>query len=118
MASSEGAFEERRMSIARVFERGFATIKSNPATMFGIAFLFSALPGTLIAYGVEFVQQPMLDDLGAGAMIAIWIATMLLAMIFGMITQAAWCARRSHIAKGARRASASRSWPGWWSCCR
>jgi hypothetical protein len=89
MASSEGAFEERRMSIARVFERGFATIKSNPATMFGIAFLFSALPGTLIAYGVEFVQQPMLDDLGAGAMIAIWIATMLLAMIFGMITQGA-----------------------------
>jgi hypothetical protein len=89
MASSAVAVEERRMSIARVFERGFATIGSNPVTMFGIAFLFSALPGTLITYGAEFVQQPMLEDLGVGATIVIWIATVLLAIIFGMITQGA-----------------------------
>jgi hypothetical protein len=89
MASSAGVVEERRMSIARVFERGFSTIGSNPVTMFGIAFVFSALPGTLISYGSQLVQQPMLEELGASAVITISIATLLLALVFGMITQGA-----------------------------
>lgn len=89
MASSAIAVEERRMSIARVFERGFSTIGSNPVTMFGIAFLFSALPGMLINYGSQLIQQPMLEGLGTGAVIAISIGTLLLALVFGMITQGA-----------------------------
>lgn len=34
----------RRMSIGRVFNRGFGALGANAPTMFGIAFLFSALP--------------------------------------------------------------------------
>jgi hypothetical protein len=89
MASSAVAVEERRMSIARVFERAFSTIGSNAVTMFGIAFLFSALPGTLISYGSQLVQQPMVLELGVGGVIAISVVTVLLALVFGMITQGA-----------------------------
>lgn len=89
MASSAVAVEERRMSIARVFERAFATIGSNPVTMFGIAFLFSALPGTLIAYGSELLQQQMLDGSAPAAVALMAIPTGLLAIICGLITQGA-----------------------------
>ena len=43
MASAASA-SERRMSIGRVFNRAFAALGANAGTMFGIAFLFSALP--------------------------------------------------------------------------
>jgi len=89
MASSAVVVEDRRMSIARVFGRAFSTIGSNPVTMFSIAFLFSGLPGAMIAYGAELVQMPMLEELGGGAMVAIMIGTLLLTMVFGTITQGA-----------------------------
>ncbi|MET3825763.1 hypothetical protein ABIC16_001456 [Sphingomonas sp. PvP055] len=43
MASLASA-SDRRMSIGRVFNRAFAALGANAGTMFGIAFLFSALP--------------------------------------------------------------------------
>lgn len=43
MASAAFPFP-RRMSIGRVFNRGFGALGANAATMFGIAFLFGALP--------------------------------------------------------------------------
>lgn len=36
------------MSIGRVFNRAFATIGANPLTMFGISFLFGALPSVIL----------------------------------------------------------------------
>jgi hypothetical protein len=36
------------MSIGRVFNRAFATIGANPLTMFGISFLFGALPSVVL----------------------------------------------------------------------
>ena len=47
MASAASA-SDRRMSIGRVFNRAFAALGANAATMFGIAFLFSALPIALL----------------------------------------------------------------------
>lgn len=39
---------ERRMSIGRVFNRAFAALGANAVTMFGISFIFSALPIALL----------------------------------------------------------------------
>lgn len=47
MASAASA-SDRRMSIGRVFNRAFAALGANAGTMFGIAFLFSALPIALL----------------------------------------------------------------------
>jgi len=41
------------MSIGRVFSRAFGTIGAQPALMFGIAFLFGALPGLVVTLAVE-----------------------------------------------------------------
>lgn len=43
------SLSDRRMSIGRVFNRAFAALGANAATMFGIAFLFSALPIALLS---------------------------------------------------------------------
>jgi len=46
--ASVASLSDRRMSIGRVFNRAFAALGANAATMFGIAFLFSALPIALL----------------------------------------------------------------------
>ncbi|MFZ5796078.1 MAG: hypothetical protein ACRCS5_01345 [Sphingomonas sp.] len=39
---------DRRVSIGRIFNRAFSTIGSNPLTIFGISFLFGALPSVIL----------------------------------------------------------------------
>lgn len=46
--ASAASLSDRRMSIGRVFNRAFAALGANAVTMFGIAFLFSALPIALL----------------------------------------------------------------------
>lgn len=68
------------MSIGRVFSRGFATIGANPLTMFGISFLFGAVPsGALnaILQGPRATQSPSFS-----------FATVLLAAGVGVLTLA------------------------------
>lgn len=50
--ASVAEMADRRMSIGRVFSRAFETIGAHPALMFGISFLFGALPGLLLNLGV------------------------------------------------------------------
>lgn len=59
MATTAPAFEDRRMSIGRVFQRAMAAISLNPVVILSLALLVGALPGIIINYG--FVQ------LGVGA---------------------------------------------------
>src|SRR5688500_7440883 len=66
MASSAVAVEERRMSLARVFERGFSAIGGNWKTMFAIAFLFSALPGGVIGYASQYIQAGAIANVEQG----------------------------------------------------
>lgn len=97
MASSAVAVEERRMSIARVFERGFSAVGGNWMTMFAIAFLFSALPGALISYASQYIQTSAVTnvDLGQSSAMAgviiilVSLATVLFAIILAVITQGA-----------------------------
>ncbi|WP_232283480.1 hypothetical protein [Sphingomonas sp. PAMC 26617] len=46
--ASAASLSDRRMSIGRVFNRAFAALGAHAVTMFGIAFLFSALPIALL----------------------------------------------------------------------
>jgi hypothetical protein len=98
MASSAVAVEERRMSLARVFERGFSAIGGNWKTMFAIAFLFSALPGGVIGYASQYIQAGAIanveqggQDPGASAIVVglITLATVLFAIILAVVTQGA-----------------------------
>lgn len=54
MASSVPVFEDRQMSIGRVFQRALSAIGFNPAVILGLALVFGALPGLLMRY--LFVQ--------------------------------------------------------------
>lgn len=49
----------RSVSIGRVFSRTFGAIASNPGVMLLIAFVFGALPQTLISYYQQTLQAPM-----------------------------------------------------------
>lgn len=50
MATVAQVFEDRKMSMGRVFERAFATIMHNPVVTLGLAFLFGAIPSLLSTY--------------------------------------------------------------------
>ncbi len=46
MATSISEAGDRMVSIGRIFSRAFGTMGSNPVTVFGISFLFGAVPGS------------------------------------------------------------------------
>ena len=89
MATAAYGFEAREVSIGRVFNRAFGTIGSNPVTILGIAFLFGALPGTLIAFGTQYLERNELFVIGFGSFIAITLAGLILSIAFAMLTQGA-----------------------------
>ena len=53
MASTAAQVEDRNVSIGRVLSRAFATMGSNPVTVFGISFLLGALPRVVLNYGAQ-----------------------------------------------------------------
>jgi hypothetical protein len=94
MATTVGNFEDRSVSIGRTFNRAFATIASNPATMFGIAFLFSALPGLIISYFSQSwrasAMRSAIEHPGVfGATMLVSLVTGVLTVVFAMLTQGA-----------------------------
>jgi hypothetical protein len=50
MATVAPVYEERRMSVGRVFQRAFSAIALNPAVILGLALVVGALPGLLMTY--------------------------------------------------------------------
>lgn len=87
--ASVAADEERGLSIGRVIGRGFATIASNPAVTLGIAFVFGALPSTLLNWGIENLRADSLEFFGGLAAVAVAIVSLLVTVLLAMITQGA-----------------------------
>jgi hypothetical protein len=54
MATVVSEYEERRMSVGRVFQRAFSAIAQNPGVVVGLALAIGALPGLLMSF--LFVQ--------------------------------------------------------------
>lgn len=88
MATSAWA-EDRNVSIGSVLGRAFGVMGGNPVTVFGIAFLFGALPQTLLTL---FFQRLSLDAVQDGltyAPVAVSVATVLVSIALAMIVQGA-----------------------------
>ncbi|WP_176496587.1 hypothetical protein [Sphingomonas sp. HMP6] len=87
MASS-AEMADRRMSIGRVFSRAFGTIGAHPALMFGISFLFGALPGVLLNLLLPSNQRTQVAEFNA-ANIVLSLAVGIAAIGFSIIAQGA-----------------------------
>lgn len=75
---------ERRMSIGRVFSRAFGAIGAHPGAMFGIAFLFGAVPSLLINLFMQYNGVATAPNLAY-----LWIGVLLLKIAFTMLAQGA-----------------------------
>lgn len=79
----------RDVSIGRIFSRAFATIGGAPLATLGVAFVFGALPGSLLNYALAGLRGDVAEQLGTGATIAIGVTTVVVAIALSMITQGA-----------------------------
>jgi hypothetical protein len=55
MATAAPVYEERRVSIGRIFQRAFSAVALNPVVVLGLALVVGALPGLIMTY--VFVQM-------------------------------------------------------------
>ena len=94
MATAATAYDDRQMSIGRVFERAFATIAHNPLVVLAIAIVLGGLPSALVNYLTQSVRGGTLasgPDRAAvwGAMVFSWILSIVIAAIVqGAMTRA------------------------------
>jgi hypothetical protein len=93
MATSVSGTADRAVSVGRVFSRAFATMGSNPLTVFGISFLFGALPGVIMNYVAENLGYSQ-QNLASGAItplffFSIFGVVIVLGIVFAMLTQGA-----------------------------
>ncbi|MEA3003715.1 MAG: hypothetical protein QOH81_2503 [Sphingomonadales bacterium] len=89
MATTAIGYEDRSVSIGRIFSRAFGTIGSNPVATLGIAFLFAALPATVIGYGQLRLQGLGLGVIGIWQRLAISLMAIAVSVALAMITQGA-----------------------------
>ena len=84
---------DRVVSIGRIFSRAFATMGSNPVTVFGISFVFGALPGVVINYVAQslgYSQQNFTTGVITPLFyFSILAVTVLLSIFFTVLTQGA-----------------------------
>jgi MFS family permease len=94
MATAATAYDDRQMSIGRVFERAFATIAHNPLVVLAIAIVLGGIPSAIVNYLSQAVRGGMLasgSDRAAmwGAMLFSWIVSIVIgAIVQGAMTRA------------------------------
>lgn len=101
MATAAAGFQDREISISRIFNRAFGTIASNPLVTLGIAFLLGALPGTAVGYESQRLRTVSIAGSGIWPTIIIVVAGFALSIVFWTITQGALV--RATIAHGEGR---------------
>lgn len=78
------------MSVGRVFSRTAAVIKDNPVTVFGIAFVFGALPSVLFGWFQQSVRAGGFADTDSRlGYYAIVVASMVVGLILSGLVQGA-----------------------------
>ncbi|HVI05951.1 MAG TPA: hypothetical protein VM711_07660, partial [Sphingomicrobium sp.] len=96
MASVAPTYEERRMSIGRIFQRAFFTIAHNPLVAIGLAFVLGALPSVLVSYVTNSLIAAKATKLADGnfreiygALFFSWMVSVVIAAIVqGALTRA------------------------------
>jgi hypothetical protein len=104
MASNPYVTPGTEVSVGRIFSRAFGVIGNNPATMFGVAFLFQALPSMVMSALRVSMQSSVLTREGALGLGALSIASGLVSLILAMLVQGALVRATVAYAEG-RRAS-------------
>jgi uncharacterized membrane protein len=92
MATVTGAAEGRMVSMGRIFERTFRTIRHNPGPTIGLAFLFGAVPGLLTTYMMQSLQQPAVmgdPNFSMTGFYALTLLSVVLGLAISALTQAA-----------------------------
>ena len=79
----------REVSIGRVFERAFGTLRANPGATLGIAFLCGALPGVVLNYFITRYQFSLMPRIGTWGVVGFALLSMVVAIILYAITQGA-----------------------------
>jgi hypothetical protein len=92
MATAVPVYEERRMSVGRVFQRAFATIGRNLVVVLGFALLVGAVPGLLLTYALgQFgVLSPATLASGSfGTFFGVILGSVLVGIIISTLVEAA-----------------------------
>lgn len=93
MATSIDGASDRSVSIGRIFSRAFGTMGGNPITVFGISFVFGAVPGVLINYVAQslgYSQQNLTTGVISPILFfTILAVTLVLGVVFAMLSQGA-----------------------------
>lgn len=103
MATAATVFEDRRMSIGRVFQRAFSTIGHNPGVVLGIAAIVGAVPSVVMNLVMQSIRGGDSAALATrssefwGAMILSWVfAVVLGALVQGALTRAVVADHEGH----------------------
>src|SRR4051812_50013875 len=95
MATAVPTYEERDVSIGRVFQRATSTVAHNPLVVIGIAVVLGAVPSVVLNYATHSVMginpgAPPTDLSGMwGAMLVSWLVAVLIgANAHGALTRA------------------------------
>jgi len=88
MATAAPVYEERRMSIGRVFQRAFSAITFNPIVVLGLALLVGALPSLLMTY--FYVQSGLIQPgvVPTGATFNRLMGTVFVSSLIGFVISA------------------------------
>jgi uncharacterized membrane protein len=78
-----------QMSVSRVFSRAMGVITGNPATVFGIAFLFGALPSVLFSWLQQSIRPQIMDKYAQFGFVAITLASAVIGLILSALVQGA-----------------------------
>jgi hypothetical protein len=106
MATAAPVYEERRMSVGRVFQRAFSAISLNPIVILGLALLVGALPALLMTYVFAEMgltsQASLQNGLSFGRIIGASLITSMISLIVATLVQAALTRATVTAAEGRR----------------
>lgn len=86
MATVVAEYENREMSIGRIFSRAFGAIGHNPLVVISLAFVAGAVPTLLLTYAAG-ILMPAVSGLGTSLMVNGWISILASALLQGTMTR-------------------------------
>jgi hypothetical protein len=93
MATAAPVYDDRRMSVGRVFQRAFSALSLNPIVILGLAILVGALPALLMTYffyEIGLTSPATLQNGSSfGRMIGASFFTGLIGLVFSALVQGA-----------------------------
>lgn len=106
MASVSPVYEERTMSVGRVFQRAFSAVSLNPIVILGLALVVGALPSLILSY--FFVQagfgatNPLQPGFSMTRMMTIVLVSSIINLIIAALVQGAQTRATVSAAEGHR----------------